>query len=679
MRCLLLLLFMTAAMSLSLKAQDSEHNPAEDSLRIVIASTNSIEEKASAYVDLAESLKFVNTDSCYHYANKALSLIDRDELPGIFADAKRLLAGVYFFRGDYHGAIREAQEGQIQVEGLEEHALLETNLIRILGNGYGALGQYEISLQYFLNALQKFEELEDELGIFASLNNVGVIYLKLGNFEEALDIFERLDANHDPNDVNQVTIPVNLGFIHYELGNFEEAEFHLNRALNYAGNVDKRAYGLSNFKLGQIHLAQKDYSEAIAAFNQSIAIYEEFRNELEEVQSLNGLAQVYLELGNTSKAKEYASRAFDIADRNNGLPEKRNSLETLYIISRQSGDFEDAISYFEQFKTVSDSLQNSEINSEIGRLTAEYEFQQQQNELLLEQRERQLKSEAQLNRQKIVLVSVFVFLIMALATIFALYNNSKQRKRNNQILSQKNEEIEDQAERLRQSNDVKNRLFSIIAHDLRGPLSSLHGLISIIEMNVTSKEDLDKMIPQLAEQFKNTSTLLHNLLQWSQSQMKGYKVIPETFDINALILQKKELLNIKLKEKNLNFTMPDGKYFIKADRNMIDLVVQNLISNAIKYCEKGGNIEVDITGKGEEAVIMVKDSGVGIPEHKMEEIFSENFYTTKGTSDETGTGLGLMLCKDFVHRNHGEIWVESKVGEGSIFFFTLPHPEKLYA
>lgn len=151
------------------------------------------------------------------------------------------------------------------------------------------------------------------------------------------------------------------------------------------------------------------------------------------------------------------------------------------------------------------------------------------------------------------------------------------------MLIKKNQIIEEKARKLDEANSIKNRLFSIIAHDLRNPLSSLQGVIQLIEINATSKEELDEILPQLTNKFENTSILLGNLLEWSISQMEGYKVLLENFDISKLINDRFEILQTRTTNKELAVSLPSDPVFVSADKNMIGIVILNLLSNAVKF------------------------------------------------------------------------------------------------
>jgi signal transduction histidine kinase len=626
----------------------------------------------NAYTQQAERFKYTNLDSTFRYANLAIDQISEEEYPEKTALALGLVTWVHFMRGEYDKSLENADRALSLVSSDPDAETLKIDLLHDQGTIYGAMGMYELSLRKFYEILDYYDPEENPEGYYVTLSNIGVMYMKLELFESALNIFLRLDGEMPTNLAARVSIPVNLGYIYYDLRDFDNAKLQLYRALAQEGNIDPRVYGLSNFKLGQVFNAEGDYDEAIDAFNASIQIFESRKNELETVQSLNGLAQAYLGTGELKSAISYAEQGFEIADRYNAIPEKQATLQSLYLISKKMGNAAEALSYHEEYKAISDFLKNSETNSQIARITTEYEFKQREAELLAANRQANLMTTAKIQQQQTLLFASLTAIFLAALAIIGMYRNYRQKKENNYLLSLKNQEIQDQAEKLRQSNRVKDRIFSMIAHDLRGPLSSLYGVISLIEMNKTSQEELDRLIPNVARRFKYTSTLLNNLLQWAQSQMEGYKVNSEVFDISLIFKNKYALLQTNIEDKNLDIHLPQSEILVFADLNMIDLVVQNLLSNAIKFSHQNGSIHIDTTREGDMVSISVKDHGVGIKEKYLPQLFSDSFFTTKGTMDEKGTGLGLMLCKEFIEKNGGTITVESTYEQGSTFKFTLP-------
>lgn len=238
------------------------------------------------------------------------------------------------------------------------------------------------------------------------------------------------------------------------------------------------------------------------------------------------------------------------------------------------------------------------------------------------------------------------------------------------------EMIEQSENDLRALNAKKDKFFSIIAHDLRSPLVGLVGLTDLLKDNYKelSEEKIQHYLKYANEASHNVFKLLENLLEWSKSQTGRVEFRPESIDITELIQDAFGVANIAAQSKNINLiNYAFSEIKLSADKNMVFTVLRNLISNAIKYTPNGGRIEVDAKQKEQYMVISVKDSGVGIPLDKQVKLFKiEENYSTKGTEKEAGSGLGLIICKEFVEKHGGEIWCKSEEGNGSTFSFSLP-------
>ncbi len=626
--------------------------------------------------DLAAAYRFLELDTTEKYARMALQKAKEADFKKGYLFASYLLGTVHFNRGDYQQiyeiastALDEVAPGKFP----HERALLN----QLIGLSYASQGQYEPGLNYFFKARNLFASLGDDNGSFQNLNNIGVSYLKLEDYKSALNIFMELDSLRTLESAT-ISIPVNLGFIYFELGEIEKSEYHLMRVLNFeADSFDQRALGLSNFKLGEIKLLRQDHKGALDHFKRSIDVYEKMGNDLEKVQSLNGIAQAKLKQGELNEAISYANQAFSIADKYQGLPETNTTAKTLYEVYKTTGDYDQALHFHELHKSLSDSLNNEDISRSIGRLEAEYEFRERELELREAQQQKNIENAKQVaNRNTFILISLSLLLI-AVVVVFAQHRNSKLRKKANELLREKNEQIEQQAKKMEEMNDIKTHLFSIIAHDLRGPLSSLYGFITLNEMKTLTADQIEEMIPQLAKKFKYTSNLLNNLLNWAKSQLEGYRVIPENFNLKDQFNENRKVLSSQAYEKNIEIIdhLPN-QVQVYADKNMINLVLLNLLSNAIKFTPEHGRIEISTEEKENMVEFSIKDNGIGISEDKLELLFSESaFYSTEGTNEEKGTGLGLTLCKDFINRNDGSFWAESVEGKGSVFYFTIPKGE----
>jgi ligand-binding sensor domain-containing protein/signal transduction histidine kinase len=246
------------------------------------------------------------------------------------------------------------------------------------------------------------------------------------------------------------------------------------------------------------------------------------------------------------------------------------------------------------------------------------------------------------------------------------------QERSSPVLLQK-QELEYQAAQLNEINNQKNKLFSIISHDLRSPLNSLTGIMSLLDPNILTKDDLANMKSHISERIDHISSVMENLLSWSKSQLEGEVLNSKLFSVSQIINSKINLFNpIAIKKQIKLVSIANTEIKVYADINQTKAVLRNLINNAIKFTKVGGTISVDVRKKDNMAIISVKDSGVGMSLSQQEKLFEvQSGLSTEGTAGEKGVGLGLLLVKEFVEKNNGRVWIESEEGVGSTFYFTL--------
>ena len=243
----------------------------------------------------------------------------------------------------------------------------------------------------------------------------------------------------------------------------------------------------------------------------------------------------------------------------------------------------------------------------------------------------------------------------------------------NNDLYRYNQEIEQQKEELHELNNLKTKLFSVISHDIRTPMYGLRNLFKSIQDYDLPADEIKLLVPDVVKDLQYTTDLMENLLQWAKSQMKGEALSPQLIDVNKLITDVQQVVRLQAENKQVYInSKTDKPVYIYADKEMIEVVLRNLISNAIKFTPKEGEVTVDVRESGELVEVFVKDTGMGMSDESRNKLFGDEHFTTKGTANEAGTGLGLMICKEFLKKNGGEIHVQSELGKGSTFAFTLP-------
>jgi two-component system, sensor histidine kinase and response regulator len=282
--------------------------------------------------------------------------------------------------------------------------------------------------------------------------------------------------------------------------------------------------------------------------------------------------------------------------------------------------------------------------------------------------------------------TAFYFFNQLLAIAFIFYGLFLIKRENTiyqfSILQQKEEIawneklLKTQTEELTELNALKNKLFSVISHDLKSPMYALRNLFRNMEQYDLPASEIKQMVPEVVNELNYTTSLMENLLQWARSQMDSDSVKPQLIDISALMTDVWKLLRLQAEAKRIRVELKtDATVHVFADKDMINLVLRNLLSNAIKFTPDHGRISLEVTKLASGAKISVRDTGEGISAEALEKINLNNYYTTKGTANESGTGLGLLLCKEFLARNGGKMQIDSQPGKGSVFSFTLPGEE----
>ncbi len=235
------------------------------------------------------------------------------------------------------------------------------------------------------------------------------------------------------------------------------------------------------------------------------------------------------------------------------------------------------------------------------------------------------------------------------------------------------DKLRSQTEELKSLNGLKDRLFSIIAHDLQGPMGSLKDLLAMADTGEVSNDEIKMLVPHISKYVNNVSDLMENLLQWSRNQISGIEINKEEVKINHVVTSVLNLFEKKALEKKINIIVNiDQELEVMVDISMLQFIIRNLVANAIKFSNPDDTITIFSETDEYNTTISVSDTGVGIKEQNIGKLFRLEAFTTKGTKAEKGTGLGLLLCKEFIEKNNGKIWVDSEWGKGSTFSFTVP-------
>ena len=553
-------------------------------------------------------------------------------------------------------------------EHLKENDYLAQNLNRF-GITLRNHDLQEQALDYYERALVLSQKIGNKKEEGYALNNIAQIFRYQGFQQEALSYYKKAEAIFK--DLNFSSglgyTYIGLGNLYGELEDYTKAIHFLNKSLEIrdTGEMD-RNYLVTIVSRGDFYLKVKNYDKAMGDYMTYLSHVKDVYPR-GEMNAYRRIALLHVKKQEFERALTYAHMAIDLHDKSPSLEIILPVYQALSQYYAKNGNYPNAYKYERLFSEGKEILFEERISSYLTNL----KIRSQENKIKALEMDKNMQEETALVKKAINAGLVFLLLISVIA--IAIYKKSYKKERENleQLAGQKRE-IQEQAEELNRLNGVKDKLFSILAHDLRGPLNSLRGLIQLLEEETLSPEEFKEVIPLLSQNVGNNSILLENLLMWSRSQMQGMQTLTENVSINQVFYENLEFIDHISKKKNLRIhNLISDDVVVKADQGMVDIVMRNLLTNAVKFTPEGGEIELTAQHDSEHWKIIIADSGVGIAIADIPKIFGDKFFTTSGTQKEKGSGLGLLLSKELIEKNKGKIWLDSIEGEGTTFYFTL--------
>lgn len=511
----------------------------------------------------------------------------------------------------------------------------------LIARSYNAMGLANLlleddynALKLFKTALKELEKAKDKSFAGAFIGNIGISYIKNKKYKEGFAYMKR------------------ASLIHIKTGN------KIWLSDNYLET------GLAYDKI-------KDYDRALFYGLKALALAKEVKMSIIETRSKILLGSVYIKLDNLVTGKQYLDEAFTQSVKPNMQYERLQLYKSYAGLFEKQKDYPKAFSYQKKYAELYDTI----FNEGRAKIILEYQekFQAQQKELENKHlREDQLSKDVQIKQKNTLLNQTYVILgAFSLVSLSVFWGNRRIKQKNRQ-LTLKTREIQQQKEEVEHINHIKDKLFSVIAHDLRSPFASMKSMMDIYEDGMMSKEEVGYFFKEISKDIGTNNLLLDNLLAWAKSQLHGFKTDPQPICPGRITDEVLYHFNKLFGNKSLNINnYVSYELTAFADYEMTKTIIRNLIGNAIKFTPKKGSITISCTKNDGILTISVQDSGIGIPQDQVDKLFQDNFFTTQGLNKEKGTGLGLQICKEFVEKNNGTIWVKSKP-EGTIFYFTLP-------
>lgn len=578
---------------------------------------------------------------------------------------------------DYENALDlliRALEITDSVKFTKERTLIYLTMSRI----FEQVGDNFKSLDYLNQAYALNDVKKEPYTVTLILYELGRVNLVSGNTKEALDNYDLLSKYgkeyNQPN--READAFLQKGNVQSSLNEYTEALESYKSALEIRRLLgDKQGEAQTLNTIGDLYFVMRNDDRAIANYLASLEIFKRLKDNVGLSELYNDVAAFYLRKSDHPNAIENAQLALQAANQAQIQYQMIRSYQHLSDCYEALGDYKKAFEYKELYQAIEEFIQNEKDESVVIDTQNRYILEKKEARISNLEKDR-AEREKEIQTQKKIRNFLFVVVALGVAIVILILYGYIQKQRSNKKLEVANAEIRRQNEQLQQLNATKDKFFSIISHDLKGPLNSLTSFSGLLinYFDSLSKEEIQALAKDLDKSLKNLFALLENLLEWSRSQTGAIEFKPEAFDLSELVEQNIELLTAQAgtKEIKLKYANPQP-LTVLAHKNSVTTVIRNLISNAIKFTPKGGTITLTASKSNEEALVSIADTGVGMSKEVIDKLFRiDAKHSTKGTADEKGTGLGLVLCKDFVEKNHGNIGVQSEEGKGSTFYFTLP-------
>jgi len=527
------------------------------------------------------------------------------------------------------------------------------------GVAYGSKGQYPEALESDLQALRISERLGMEGLTGNNYNNIGNVYIAMKDYSKALEYFrealqialrDKEDATHS----GEASLLINISEAFKEAGRYDSAIAYNARAQQMVARAhDSMNLSIVLLNMGDDYVRMQQPVKALSYLAQALHISQRLQDEEGIAWAYISIAKAYHEQGQYNTSIQYAGLSLQKAQ-NLHLPEMiKETCHTLYTGYQGLHQFDKALYYRNREIALNDSLYTLEKERQLKNLHSDYELEKQQHQIDLLNKDKIIRENERAQDKDMLLLSIAIAVLLGLGCFF-LYRSNVQKRR---------------------LNMVKNKLLSIIGHDLRSPVATLQGFVGLLQQSALSQEQIRYFSDKMSESLESTSHLLNNLLYWAKSQMEGMQVNARNIDLQAIIGQNKRLVQGRAAEKKVTVltdaTAPP--VMAHADEIMVDLVIRNLVENAVKFSRPGDTVSLSAVPGEKNISVTIADTGQGIPAADQHKIFNSSIvYTTTGTGKEKGSGLGLSLCKELVEKNGGRIRFESVPGKGTSFTFTLP-------
>ncbi|MFO7657301.1 MAG: ATP-binding protein [Bacteroidales bacterium] len=597
--------------------------------------------------------------------------------PGLISDSSRvhylLSAADNLKFNDTRSALALAYQS-LEIASQKGHANELAATHKCIATIYTIRGHYEKALENHLAALKIYTSLNDEEQIASCSQSIGEVFMLTGNYSQSSSYFSNaLEINKKLKNISEISMNYKgIGKAYIRQDSIDKGLSYYLVSLMIAdslNNINEVIDLLNN--IGEGYLKLQKYPIALGNFQRAAKLSLQEQNMFAHALANLNISKVYLGNKQFSPALKFAINSYNSASAEGFTQILHDAEHTLSRIYASVGNYKKAYQHFVKYKILSDSVFNVETSKKLAIMQAKFDIENMERENQLLRLKNEENRRTILRKNKIVTITVLLIAASFFLVFLLLYINRRFKKLNRLL--------EEQSKELKELNQQKDKFFSFVVHNIKNPFSTIHGF-SELTLKYAEQNDQEKMLRYsryIYDSSQGIKEILNNLLEWSRIQHGSYEYSPVKIHLEGLV---KDILEINSKaagKKGISLTYQDmDNRYIYADRQMVYIMFQNLFSNAIKYNHDNGSVSVSAEYQGHFTAITVSDTGQGISKKQLAHLFDFAYKQgLKDTGESNGAGMGLVICKELVTKNGGEISVVSAPGEGSRFTFTLPTHE----
>lgn len=611
------------------------------------------------------------------YARMAYNLAVKNKQIREQVKAIYYLGETAYYSQDFARAIPHYEKSIPIYEQLKDSFQL-TNCYSSIGLSYYFMTQGAKAIPYFIKALKLREN--DKEYTAEILANIALVHARMHNDKYAISYYRKaVILNKAIKDFVSLAVDYNgIGDSFLNLHQIDSSLVYYLKAHSLFRKIHNAGYeAIALANLGTVYTNYSDsLDKATNAFNQAWVKFQKLGLNQYEADIKQGIGDVLSNKGKYKDAIDSYNESLRLTDKyNRGFPLKTTNYKKLSETYEKAGDYKSALKYHILYAQYNDSLSQKEKYEQIINLEKQYETEKKENEIIRLKAKQDL-TDIQLHKNKQVKQLGYILVTLLLVFVFFVLLKYFDKIKSNQLLEEKNQMIEKSELNLQMLNVSKTKFFSIIAHDLKNPFHTVMGYSYLLSKDYErfTEEERRKFAVNIYHSTNNIFRLLQNLLEWSKSQTGRLNYTPLYIEYKRILENSMSVLHSMAEQKNISIKFDyNDDLIIFADPLMIETVLRNLVNNAIKYTPENGSIEITAKHVGDNIKISISDSGIGIREEDIQNLFCiDSKVKRKGTNNEDGSGLGLILCKEIVDKSNGTIWAESTPGLGSTFIFTIP-------